>query len=99
MCMININIDEAALRDMRPELNTTAAIRIWAQELVDARIRQMRAEQGQKSPQEDLWHAIEQDPELTLNPSAIVADDGGTVDLETFRTDLHRMVEKIYAEP
>ena len=44
MCMVSINIDEAALRNMRPELDTTAAIRLWAQELVDLRMQQMRME-------------------------------------------------------
>jgi len=39
--MISINVDEAALRDMRPELDSTAAIRNWVQELVNLRIRQM----------------------------------------------------------
>lgn len=44
MCMVSINIDEAALRDMRPDLDTTSAIRLWAQELVDHRIQEMRIE-------------------------------------------------------
>ena len=44
MCMVSINIDEVALRDMCPELNTMAAIRLWAQELVDLRMQQMRME-------------------------------------------------------
>ena len=44
MSMVSINIDEAALRDMRPDLDTTAAIRLWAQELVDHRMQQMRIE-------------------------------------------------------
>ena len=44
MCMVSINVDEAALRDMRPEIDSTAAIRLWAQELIDLRIREMRAE-------------------------------------------------------
>lgn len=48
--------------------------------------------------QKDLWHAIEQDPELTLTPSVIDVDDVETVDLATFRADLHRMVDEIYAE-
>ena len=42
MCTVSINIDEAAIRDLRPELDTTAAIRSWVQELIDARLRQMR---------------------------------------------------------
>ena len=45
MCMVSINVDEAALRDMRPELDTTAAIRLWAQELIDLRLQQMRMEE------------------------------------------------------
>ena len=44
MCMISINVDEAALRDMRPELNSTDAIRNWSQELVNLRILQMELE-------------------------------------------------------
>ena len=42
MCIVSINIDEAALRDMRPELDSTAAIRLWAQDIVDRRMQQMR---------------------------------------------------------
>ena len=44
MCVVSINVDEATLRDMRPELNNAAAIRRWAQELIDQRIRQMEYE-------------------------------------------------------
>ena len=44
MCMVSINIDEVALREMRPELDSAAAIRLWAQELVDLRMQQMRKE-------------------------------------------------------
>ena len=103
MCMVSINIDETALRDMRPELDTTAAIRLWAQQLVDLRLQQMRAERGgsvsqRKATLKDLKRTIEQDSELALMPSVITKDDGEAVDLETFRADLHRMVEEIYAE-
>lgn len=45
MCLISINVDEAVLRDICPELDNTAAIRLWAQELIDLRISQMRAEE------------------------------------------------------
>lgn len=103
MCMVSINVDESALREMRPELDTKAAIRLWVQDLVDFRMQQMRTERGgsvsqREASQEDLWHAIEQDPELTLKPSVIAEEDGEAIDLETFRADLHRMVEEIYAE-
>ena len=83
---------------MRPELDTTASIRLWAQGIIDLQMQQMRREHERNSSQEDLWRAIEQDPELTLKPSVIVEDDGEAVDLETFRTDLHRMIEEVYAE-
>lgn len=41
MCTVNIQIDEAQLRDVMPELNSTAAIRSWAQQLIDLRIQGM----------------------------------------------------------
>ena len=54
MCTVSINIDEAAIRDVRPELNTTAAIRSWAQELIDSRLRQMRLEDEETMSVEEL---------------------------------------------
>ena len=44
MCKVSINVDESALREMRPELDTPAAIRLWVQDLVDFRMQQMRTE-------------------------------------------------------
>ena len=44
MCTVSINIDEAVLRDMRPELETTAAIRAWVQNLVDSHLQQIEFE-------------------------------------------------------
>ena len=72
MCTVSVKVNEALLRGMRPELNSTAAIRQWAQE---------------------------QDEDLLLKPSEIVDDGGEAIDLETFRADLHRMVDEVYAEP
>ena len=99
MCTVNIKVNEALLRGMLPELNTTAAIRQWVQQQIDLRIQQMVIEQGQNESQEDLWSAIAQDEELLLKPSEIVDDGGEAVDLETFRADMHRMIEEVYAEP
>ncbi len=45
MCVVSVNVDEAILRGMRPDLDNAAAIRLWAQDLIDQRIRQMRAEE------------------------------------------------------
>ena len=54
MCTISINVDEAAIRDMRPELNTAAAIRSWAQELIDSRLRQMQLEDEETMDVEEV---------------------------------------------
>ena len=59
MCMVSINIDEAALRDMRPELDSTTAIRQWAQELVDHRMQQMRMEYTHRAISRE--YALERD--------------------------------------
>ena len=68
MCMNSINLNEATLREMCPDFDSADAISRWAQELIDLRIQQMCMEKGQNASQEDLWHAIEQNPELTLKP-------------------------------
>ena len=102
MCTINIQVDESTLREVMPELDSRAAIRLWAQQLIDLRIQEMELENrniSREKTQENLWRAIEQDPELALSPSEIVDDNGEAIDLETFRSDLHRMIEEVYAEP
>lgn len=103
MCKISVEVNEKLLRDVLPELESPAAIRLWVQELVDLRMQQMREERewnasSRETSQEDLWHVIEQDPGLTLKPSMIEADDSEAIDLESFRADLHKMVDEIYAE-
>ena len=58
--MVSINVDESALREMRPELDTTAAIRLWVQDLVDFRMQQMRTEdEGTMSIDEALEMTLE----------------------------------------
>ena len=46
---------------MRPDLDTTAAIRLWAQELVDHRMQQMRLEDEETMSIDDAL-------EMTLAP-------------------------------
>ena len=59
MCVVSINVDEAALREMQPEIDSTVAVRLWVQELVDTRMQQMRAE-------EEETMSIEEAREMTL---------------------------------
>jgi len=44
MCKVTIEIDQDMLKSFNPALNSTAAIRKWAQQLIDMRIQQMEFE-------------------------------------------------------
>ena len=44
MCTVTVDIDEDVIRDMRPELDNPAAIRRWAQQLINRRIQEMELE-------------------------------------------------------
>jgi hypothetical protein len=59
MCTVSINVNEATLREMRPDLDTTAAIRLWAQQQIELRIQQMRAEQERNASSRE--RALERD--------------------------------------
>ena len=59
MCTVSVKIDEAALRDMRPDLDSTAAIRLWAQQMIDICIQQMEYENTETM-------SIEEACEMTL---------------------------------
>jgi len=63
MCTVSVNVDEAVLRDVMPELDSTAAIRQWVQQLIDLRIQEIIAEDGfnRDMTPEELYHVIEQD--------------------------------------
>lgn len=41
MCTVSVKVNEDVLRGVLPELENTAAIRKWAQMLIDARIREL----------------------------------------------------------
>ena len=41
MCTVSVKVNEDVLRGVLPELENTAAIRKWAQKLIDARIREL----------------------------------------------------------
>ena len=44
MCTVTINVDEAMLKEMDPNLSDKTAIRRWVQDLIDLRIQQMELE-------------------------------------------------------
>ena len=45
MCKVTVNIDEDLIRSVNPDLTSTAAIRKWAQQLIDSRIQEMQEEE------------------------------------------------------
>ena len=59
MCTVSIKVNEAVLRGIRPELNTTAAIRQWVQQQIDLRIQQMQLD-------DEETISIEEAREMTL---------------------------------
>lgn len=54
MCMVSINVNEAELRNLRPELDSTVAIQLWIQQLVDMHMQQMRIEEERTMDVEEL---------------------------------------------
>ena len=59
MCTVTVKVDKAVLSGIRPELNTTAAIRQWAQQQIDLRIQQMVLDDDETMP-------IDEAREMTL---------------------------------
>jgi hypothetical protein len=47
MCKVSIDINEDIIREVLPELEDTAAIRIWAQMLIDSRLRELVAKEDE----------------------------------------------------
>ena len=45
MCTVSVKVDEALLRDMMPELDSIAAIRLWVQKKVDLHVQELVAEE------------------------------------------------------
>ena len=101
MCQVSINIDEVALRDMRPDLDSKVAIRLWAQQVIDLCIQKMRngdnALLGNRMS-EEAFDAIERRIKNRQTTDMPVSTDYA-IDLETMRERLHRMVHEVYSMP
>ena len=63
MCVVDVKVDEGVLREILPEVDSTAAIRQWVQQLIDLRIQEIVAEDdiNRDMTPEELYHVIEQD--------------------------------------
>ena len=71
MCTVSVKVNEDVLRDYLPELENTAAIRKWAQQLIDLRIQEISREKAldRDMTPEELYAVIMEDAK------AIYADD------------------------
>ena len=47
MCTVSVNVDEKVLRKVNPNLNSTAAICLWVQQLVDFQTQEMLMEDNE----------------------------------------------------
>ena len=99
MCTVTVDIDEKALSEVNPNLSSTAAIREWAQQLIDCRIQELKknkeafAMERNMTP-EELFSLVADDV------NAIYADgDTETMSLEEARAILHKTVREEYARP
>jgi hypothetical protein len=102
MCVVDVKVDEAVLREVLPELDSTMAIRLWAQKLIDMHVKSL-LEEAKATPERDLiqddvcrtaWQEVEEECK-----DMVSEDDEETIDLEAFRTELHKMIDDVYAEP
>ena len=59
MCTITVNVDEAMLKEMDPNLSDKTAIRKWVQQLIDLRIREYALQQDVTV--EKLYDIIEEE--------------------------------------
>lgn len=93
MCTISVEVDEKALRNVLPELESPAAISRWVQLLIDQHIEALTKDDlQQQDMSEGLYNG--------LKPDFIYADDDQeAIDLETMRENLHQMINEVYAQP
>ena len=54
MCTVTVDIDEKTLCGVNPNLSSTAAIRNWAQMLINARIQEMVREEEAYASERDM---------------------------------------------
>lgn len=98
MCRVTVEINQDVLRNMRPDLDSMAAIRLWAQKIIDQHILQMEAKGNAEF--DDI---CSEDIGLYLQPTdlrnlELVGEEAETVDLETARTMLHQTIREEYAK-
>lgn len=98
MCTVTVDIDEKALREVNPDLSSTAAIREWAQQLIDCRIKELKINKDAFAMERDMT------PEelfglVSDDANAIYADgDTETMSIEEARALTHAAIREEYAK-
>lgn len=111
MCVVDVKVDEKVLRKVLPELDTNAAIRLWAQKLIDMHVQglleEARGEQNEEAHEiresvNRMRMAYERGRAQGLSKERIhemVVEAGDLMDLETAREMLLATVREEYAKP
>ena len=69
MCRVNVNIDEATVRGINPHLDSPAAIRQWAQEVLDRHVAALVVKHRMDGLDAEA-DAIDEDEALAMAPAA-----------------------------
>lgn len=69
MCRVNVNIDEATVRGINPHLDSPAAIRQWAQEVLDRHVAALVVKHRMDGLDAET-DAIDEDEALAMAPAA-----------------------------
>ena len=98
MCTVTVDIDEKTLCGVNPNLSSTAAIRNWAQMLINARIQEMVREKEAYALERDMT------PEELFSLVAddvrniYAADATETMSIEEARAMTHAAIREEYAK-
>ena len=98
MCTVSVKVNEDVLRGVLPELENTAAIRKWAQMLIDARIRELVEETSaialeRDMTPEELFSLVADDVR-----NIYAADATDTMSIEEARAMTHAAIREEYAK-
>lgn len=98
MCRVTVEVDQDLLRDMRPDLDSMTAIRLWAQQLIDMHIQQM--ETKRKVELDDI---CSEEIGLYLQPTdlrnlELVGEEAETMSIEEAREMTLTAIREEYAK-
>jgi hypothetical protein len=99
MCTISVKVNEATIRDINPHLNTPAAIRQWAQDVLDRHVAAMVAKHRMEGLDVEA-EPMDEDEALAAAPVASAKKYPYDCDMtvEELYTAIVEDIKEIYAE-